>query len=56
MKFTESEYNTIQSQLMFPGGLGHGLYDIQDVARSKATMQEGDLARELCLDYNDACR
>ena len=54
--FSNSEYFEVQNRLKFPGGLGHALYDIQDVARSKATAEEGNLARELCLDYNDACR
>lgn len=56
LMFTESEYHEVQNRLKFPGGLGHALYDIQDVGRSKATAEEGNLARELCLDYNDACR
>lgn len=53
---TETEYVKLQKKHKFPGALGHSLYDIQDVARSKTTPEEGNLARELCLDYNDACR
>jgi hypothetical protein len=53
---TEAEYVEFQTRLRFPGGLGHALYDIQDIARSKATPAEGNWARELALDYNDACR
>ncbi len=53
---SESEYTELQTRLRFPGGLGHALYDIQDTARSKATTAEGNWARVLALDYNDACR
>jgi hypothetical protein len=56
MKVSPPEYSALQSRLKFPGGLGHALYDIQDTARSKCTKDEGDWARLLALDYNDACR
>jgi len=56
LKVSEAAYVALQNKHKFPGGLQHALYDIQDVARSKATPEEGNLARELCLDYNDACR
>jgi hypothetical protein len=56
LQFSESEYSEMQLRLKFPGALGHALYDIQDTARSKATTEEGKLALDLCLDYNDACR
>ena len=56
LKYDRGGYGEMQNRLGFTGGLGHALYDIQDVARSKATPQEGDIARELSLDYNDACR
>ncbi len=51
-----TEYAAMQARLRFPGALEHALYDIQDTARSKASTAEGDWARELALDYNDACR
>ena len=53
---SEAEYTEFQMRLKFPGGLGHALYDIQDTARSKASAAEGNWARTLALDYNDACR
>lgn len=56
LNVSAAEYSELQTRLRFPGGLGHALYDIQDTARSKATTAEGDWARELALDYNDACR
>ena len=51
-----TEYAEQQQTLKFPGGLGHALYDIQDVKRSNVTTEEGDWARTLALNYNDACR
>ena len=56
LKIGDAGYAALQDRLRFPGGLGHAMYDIQDVARSKATQSEADWARELSLDYNDACR
>jgi hypothetical protein len=56
MRLSPPEYSALQSRLNFPGGLGHALYDIQDIGRSKCTKAEGDWARQLALDYNDACR
>jgi hypothetical protein len=52
----ENEYKAMQMRLKLPGGLGHALYDIQDIARSGVTVAEGNWARELALDYYDACR
>ena len=51
-----TEYAEQQQTLKFPGGLGHALYDIQDVKRSNVTTEEGDWARTLALNYNNACR
>jgi hypothetical protein len=56
LKVSDTEYRQLQGKYRVPGGLGHALYDIQDIARSKVTPAEGDLARELALDYYDACR
>jgi hypothetical protein len=56
LKVEETAYRLIENRLGFRGGLGHALYDIQDVGRSHATIEEGNLARALSLDYNDACR
>jgi hypothetical protein len=49
-------YRKMQNRLRFPGGLGHALYDISDTRRAKTTEEEGDRARSLASDYNDACR
>jgi hypothetical protein len=56
LKLGESDYIKLQAKHRFPGALGHSLYDIQDIERSKCTPEEGNLARVLALDYNDACR
>jgi hypothetical protein len=56
LNVSPAEYSALQTRLKFPGGIGHALYDIQDTGRSKRTFEEGNLARELALDYNDACR
>ncbi|HEY4215525.1 MAG TPA: hypothetical protein VGM67_00220 [Gemmatimonadaceae bacterium] len=56
LQVTPDEYAGFQTRLKFPGGLGHALYDIQDTARSKASKAEGDWAREMACNYNDACR
>jgi hypothetical protein len=56
LKFSEPEYNELKNRLKFPGGLGHALYDMQDVGRSHTDAKEAEVAQVLCLDYNDACR
>jgi hypothetical protein len=55
LKVSEEEYLRRQSELRFPGGLGHALYDIQD-PRTLSTKEEADAARALACDYNDGCR
>ncbi len=56
LRIGDAGYAALQNRLKFPGGLGHAMYDIQDTARSNAGDREAEWARELSLDYNDACR
>lgn len=57
LNVSEGEYKHVyQDKLRFPGGLGHGLYDISEWTKSNATEAEGTLAAQLGLDYYDACR
>ncbi len=51
-------YLAKQNDLKFPGGLGHGLYEIQDVRTKKegVTDAEADRARKLSCAYYDCCR
>lgn len=53
--FNVAEYEERRRRAMFPGGLSHALYDIQD-ARFTAPKEDKDKARNLALDYNDLCR
>ena len=56
LKYDRGGYGEMQNRLGFTGGLGHALYDIQDITRSKTTPQEENIARELSLNYNDTYR
>jgi hypothetical protein len=53
---SDSQYSEFQSRLMFPGGLGHALYDISEYVKAGTTKEESVLALKLANDYNDACR
>ncbi len=49
-------YQAKQVTLKFPGGLGHGLYEIQDKRTVGVTPDEAKRARELSCFYYDVCR
>jgi hypothetical protein len=55
---SEAVYLAKQNELKFPGGLGHGLYEIQDSRTAKlgVTKDEADRARALSCSYYDVCR
>lgn len=58
LQVSESVYLDTQARMMFPGGLGHALYVMQD-SRTKqygVTKEEADKARSLSLCYYDWCR
>ncbi|MDB4939204.1 MAG: hypothetical protein JWP87_6176 [Labilithrix sp.] len=49
-------YAAKQAALKFPGGLGHGLYEIQDKRTVGVTPDEAERARSLSCSYYDVCR
>jgi hypothetical protein len=55
LKVDLAKYEDKRMKALFPGGLGHALYDIQD-ARFAAPQEDKVKARNLALDYHDLCR
>jgi hypothetical protein len=55
LRFDAAQYEDRRRKAMFPGGLSHALYDIQD-KRFDASTEDKSKALALALDYNDLCR
>jgi hypothetical protein len=56
LHMSDAEYQAKQAALKFPGGLGHGLYEIQDKRTVGVTPDEAERARKLSCSYYDVCR